>query len=37
MAAEFERSIAANPPDWHMFQPGWDDVPSRERTPIPAP
>jgi lauroyl/myristoyl acyltransferase len=37
MAAEFERSIAANPPDWHMFQPGWDDSPARERSPIPAP
>ena len=23
MAAEFERAIAACPPDWHMFQPGW--------------
>jgi len=23
MAAEFERAIAAYPPDWHMFQPGW--------------
>lgn len=24
LAAVFERSIAASPPDWHMFQPGWD-------------
>jgi KDO2-lipid IV(A) lauroyltransferase len=23
MAAEFERGIAAHPPDWHMFQPAW--------------
>jgi KDO2-lipid IV(A) lauroyltransferase len=23
MAAAFERAIASNPPDWHMFQPGW--------------
>ena len=23
MAAGFERAIAASPPDWHMFQPGW--------------
>jgi KDO2-lipid IV(A) lauroyltransferase len=23
MAAGFERAIAARPPDWHMFQPGW--------------
>jgi KDO2-lipid IV(A) lauroyltransferase len=37
MAAEFERAIAANPPDWHMFQPGWDDASARERPPIPAP
>jgi KDO2-lipid IV(A) lauroyltransferase len=32
MASEFERAIAANPPDWHMFQPAWD----AERTPVPA-
>jgi KDO2-lipid IV(A) lauroyltransferase len=25
MAAEFERAIAARPPDWHMFQPAWDE------------
>ena len=31
MAAEFERAIAACPPDWHLFQPGW------ERAPGPAP
>jgi phosphatidylinositol dimannoside acyltransferase len=37
LAAEFERSIAAKPPDWHMFQPGWDDAPARERSPILAP
>jgi lauroyl/myristoyl acyltransferase len=24
MAAAFEDAIAAKPPDWHMFQPGWD-------------
>lgn len=23
LAAEFERAIAAHPPDWHMFQPAW--------------
>jgi lauroyl/myristoyl acyltransferase len=23
MAAGFERAIAASPPDWHLFQPGW--------------
>jgi lauroyl/myristoyl acyltransferase len=33
MAAEFERAIAANPPDWHLFQPGWDLDP----TPVPVP
>lgn len=37
LAAEFERAIAAKPPDWHMFQPGWDDAPARERSPITAP
>jgi phosphatidylinositol dimannoside acyltransferase len=37
MAAEFERTSAAKPPDWHMFQPGWDDARARERSPIPAP
>jgi lauroyl/myristoyl acyltransferase len=37
MGAEFERAIAARPPDWHMFQPGWDDAPARERSPISAP
>jgi hypothetical protein len=26
MAARFERAIAAKPPDWHLFQPGWDDA-----------
>jgi KDO2-lipid IV(A) lauroyltransferase len=29
MAARFERAIAAKPPDWHLFQPGWDDAPAR--------
>jgi lauroyl/myristoyl acyltransferase len=24
LAAAFERAIAAAPPDWHLFQPGWD-------------
>ncbi|MBI4259208.1 MAG: phosphatidylinositol mannoside acyltransferase [Actinobacteria bacterium] len=27
LAEEFERGIAANPVDWHMFQPAWPDVP----------
>jgi KDO2-lipid IV(A) lauroyltransferase len=27
MAAEFERAIAACPPDWHLFQPAWDPAP----------
>jgi phosphatidylinositol dimannoside acyltransferase len=26
LAAEFERSIAAKPTDWHMFQPAWPDA-----------
>ena len=25
IAAGFERFIAAAPPDWHMFQPAWED------------
>src|SRR5439155_25816291 len=25
IAAGFERSIAAAPPDWHMFQPAWEN------------
>ncbi len=25
LAAEFERSIAANPTQWHMFQPAWPE------------
>jgi lauroyl/myristoyl acyltransferase len=29
MAAEFERAIAAKPPDWHLFQPGWADEHAR--------
>jgi lauroyl/myristoyl acyltransferase len=24
LATAFERAIAAAPPDWHLFQPGWD-------------
>jgi KDO2-lipid IV(A) lauroyltransferase len=32
MAAEFERAIAANPPDWHLFQPGWE--PQRDTVPV---
>jgi phosphatidylinositol dimannoside acyltransferase len=24
LAGAFERAIAAAPPDWHLFQPGWD-------------
>jgi KDO2-lipid IV(A) lauroyltransferase len=31
IAAGFERFIAAAPPDWHMFQPAWEDGP------VPAP
>ena len=27
MGAEFERAIAANPVDWHMFQPAWAETP----------
>lgn len=27
MGAEFERAIAANPVDWHMFQPAWGEPP----------
>jgi len=26
LAAEFERSIAAAPTQWHMFQPAWDEA-----------
>jgi KDO2-lipid IV(A) lauroyltransferase len=26
MAEGFERAIAGNPADWHLFQPGWDAV-----------
>jgi KDO2-lipid IV(A) lauroyltransferase len=29
MAERFERAIAARPPDWHLFQPGWDDAPAQ--------
>jgi lauroyl/myristoyl acyltransferase len=32
LAEGFERSIAAAPADWHMFQPAWDESePDRER------
>jgi phosphatidylinositol dimannoside acyltransferase len=24
LAAAFEQAIAAAPPDWHLFQPGWE-------------
>jgi phosphatidylinositol dimannoside acyltransferase len=24
LAAAFERAIASSPPDWHLFQPGWE-------------
>jgi phosphatidylinositol dimannoside acyltransferase len=24
LAAAFEHAIAAAPPDWHLFQPGWE-------------
>ena len=24
LASAFEKAIAAAPPDWHLFQPGWD-------------
>ena len=27
IAAEFERVISAEPSNWHMFQPGWDEGP----------
>jgi KDO2-lipid IV(A) lauroyltransferase len=27
LAHEFERAIAAMPPDWHMFQPAWPPIP----------
>jgi lauroyl/myristoyl acyltransferase len=27
LAADFERTIAAKPVDWHMFQPAWPDAP----------
>jgi KDO2-lipid IV(A) lauroyltransferase len=29
MAARLARAIGAKPPDWHLFQPGWDDAPAR--------
>jgi KDO2-lipid IV(A) lauroyltransferase len=33
MAAEFERAIAASPPDWHLFQPGWERPPGSASRP----
>ena len=33
LAAEFERAIAANPVDWHMFQPAWPGSSTREPAP----
>jgi phosphatidylinositol dimannoside acyltransferase len=33
MAREFERAIAARPADWHLFQPGWDEL----AAPVPVP
>ena len=30
MAERFERAIAAEPTDWHMFQPAWEDAASTE-------
>jgi phosphatidylinositol dimannoside acyltransferase len=30
MAERFERAIAAEPTDWHMFQPAWDDAGSTD-------
>jgi phosphatidylinositol dimannoside acyltransferase len=39
LAAEFERSIARAPTDWHMFQPAWpeDEVASANGSPAGAP
>lgn len=32
MAQSFERAIASRPPDWHLFQPGWEEpAAARER------
>jgi KDO2-lipid IV(A) lauroyltransferase len=31
LAAHFERSIAAAPTQWHMFQPAWDEPAGEER------
>jgi KDO2-lipid IV(A) lauroyltransferase len=33
MAEGFERAIAGNPADWHLFQPGWEAV----GAPVPVP
>jgi KDO2-lipid IV(A) lauroyltransferase len=30
MAERFERAIAAEPTDWHMFQPAWEDAASTD-------
>jgi KDO2-lipid IV(A) lauroyltransferase len=31
IAAAFERSIAAQPTDWHLFQPGWPSADASAR------
>jgi lauroyl/myristoyl acyltransferase len=31
LARRFERSIAAAPTQWHMFQPAWPDGPLASR------
>lgn len=33
MAERFERAIAAEPTDWHMFQPAWEEVGSTDAPP----
>jgi KDO2-lipid IV(A) lauroyltransferase len=33
MAAAFERVIAVEPSDWHLFQPGWDESAARAAAP----
>lgn len=35
MAEAFERAIASRPPDWHLFQPGWEG-PAAAREPAGA-
>ncbi|HEY7660209.1 MAG TPA: phosphatidylinositol mannoside acyltransferase [Actinomycetota bacterium] len=37
MAERFERAIAANPTDWHMFQPGWEPASAPARRTRAAP